>query len=143
MKVWIKYLIIGWSIACVGIVIVSFQLMKSHFIEEDYFITATLKEPVKETLKDGREWTQTGEMLFGYGDVFNEIALTKKEFVDRMKKAKGITIESKNTVRDNLIYIVLPIYVFTIWAIPILVFSLVGLIFDRGKKPQMKEEPGK
>ncbi len=103
MKVWMKYLIIGWSIVCVAMVIVSFQLMKSQFIKEDYFITATLKEPVKGTLNDGNEWIQTGEVLFGYGDAFDNIAITKKEFVDRMKKAKGIEIENQKA-RLTILY---------------------------------------
>ena len=47
MKIWAKYLTIGWSIVTVAIVIVSFQLMKSHFIEEDYEVMMVYKVPEK------------------------------------------------------------------------------------------------
>lgn len=150
MRTWMKYLIIGWSIVSVGIVIISFQVMKPDFIQEDYRIDLVFKTPEKvapnveritEELFAGKT-TLTTEELFSGKDVFDKISITKEEFVDKIKKAKVITLESKTNVNKD-IYMVLPIYSFIIWCIPILVFSLVGVIFGRGKGTQMKEGHGK
>lgn len=138
MKAWMKYLIIGWSIVSVGIVIVSFQLMKLNSIEESHSIMLVYKAPEKPAptgnVSDG--WEVIAEDLF-YNKNGNDLlspfdpTITKKEFVDKMKKAKGITIESKSKVKDNSIYLWFPIYSFLVWGVPILVFSLVGLLFSR------------
>jgi len=139
MKIWAKYLTIGWSIVTVAIVIVSFQLMKSHFIEEDYEVMMVYKVPEKmpATDKFPHDWEAVAENLF-YNKTdplglleFNTISITKKQFVDRMKKAKGVTIESKTKIKDKSAYLFLPLYAFGVWAIPILLFSLVGLLFSR------------
>ena len=136
MKLWAKYLTIGWSIVCVAIVIVSYQLMKSHFVEEDYEITTVLKVPEKipSTDKESHDIEMIGEFLFSGKDVFDTVSITKKEFVEKIKKAKGITIETKTKIKDNSIFLILPLYTFAIWMIPILVFSLVGLLFSKKKE---------
>ena len=48
-----------------------------------------------------------------------------------MKKAKGITIRPRTNVKDESIYLFLPLYAFAVWMLPVLVFSLVGLLFSR------------
>jgi hypothetical protein len=138
MKIWAKYLTIGWFIVCVAIVIVSFQLMKSHFVEEDYEVMMVYKVPEKMAATDKftHDWEAVAENLFYNKDVFDTISITKKEFVDRMKKAKGVTIESKTKIKDKSVYLLLPLYAFAVWTIPILVFSLVGLLFSRKTEPK-------
>jgi hypothetical protein len=128
MKIWAKYLIIGWSIVTVGIIIVSFQLMKNHFIEETYEVWVVYKD-----LEEAGDLELIAQDLFYNKDVFDTLnpSITKKEFVERMKKAKRITIESKNKIKDKSIYLFLPLYAFAVWMIPILVFSLIGLLFSR------------
>lgn len=128
VRIWAKYLIIGWSAVSVAIVIVSFQLMKSQFVEEDYGVTTVYKLPEK---TPGTSWELIGESLFHNNDISDSISITKKEFVDRMKKAKGVVIESKTKIKDKTVYLLLPLYAFAVWIIPILVFSLVGLLFSR------------
>lgn len=133
MKAWIKYLILGWSIVSVGITIVSFQIMKSQFIEEDYQVSVFYKEPEKGSA-DGRK--EIGVLLFDYKDPLgllknDPMTITKKEFVDMMKMAKDVNIVPKSWVKDRAIYLYLPMYAFVVWAIPIVVFSLVGLLFSR------------
>jgi hypothetical protein len=152
MRTWIKYLIIGWSIVSIVLVIVSFQLAKSDFVKEDYEIMMVLKAPEKAALTPPPgyildEPEVIAEKLFPKQKAKDFLhgldpSITKKEFVDKIKKAKGVTIESKTKV-DKAIYVILPIYAFLVWGIPILVFSLVGVIFGRGKGNQTKEEPGK
>jgi hypothetical protein len=148
MKGWMKYLIIGWSIVSVGLVIVSFQLAKSDFIKEDYEIMMVLKAPEKAALTPPpgyildepeviAEKLFPGQKAKDFLDGLDP-SITKKEFVDKIKKAKGVTIESKTKV-NKAIYMILPIYAFLVWGIPILVFSLVGVIFGRAKKISMKE----
>jgi hypothetical protein len=141
MKTWMKYLVIGWSIASVGIIIVSFQLIKSNVIKEHHTITMVYKTPEKPAAIDKVPigWEVIAEELFHEKDVFDRLSvldptITKLEFVDKIKKAKGLTIESKRNITDNSIYIFFPIYSFFVWGLPILVFSLIGVIFGREKK---------
>lgn len=133
MRTWAKYLTIGWSIVTLAIVITSFQLLKYNFIEEDYEVTVNYKMPEKmaSTNDVENQWEVVGESLFHGKDVFAATSITKKEFVDRIKRAKGITIETKNRVKENSVYILFPFYAFIIWTIPIIVFSLIGLLFSR------------
>jgi hypothetical protein len=131
VKAWAKYLIVGWSIVSVAIVIVSFQLMKGHFIEEDYEITMIYKIPEKVVMTNDTQIELLGQPLFQGKDIFDNLSITKKEFVERMKKAKGITIESRNKIKDKLVYLFLPLYAFAVWMIPTVVFALVGLLFSR------------
>jgi len=148
MRAWIKYLIIGWSIVSLGIVIVSFQLMKAHYIEEGYEIMMVHKPTRMQLDKIPGEPDKfiegtIAESLFNDPNPYRNMSITKEEFVERMKKAKGVTIESKRMVKDKSIYLFFPLYSFIIWGLPILIFSLVGTIFGREKRTQMKEEPGK
>lgn len=144
MKIWAKYLTIGWSVVSVGIVIVSFQIIKDSYLEEDYEVMMVYKVPEKVAPTDKfpseweavGEWEAVAENLFFGKNVFNTLSITKKEFVDRMKKAKGVTIKSKNKIKDKSIYLLLPLYAFTVWSIPIFVFSLVGLLFSRRNEPK-------
>lgn len=134
MRIWAKYLIIGWSIVSVGIIIVTFQIMKAAFIDEDYEITIAYKTPekVQATGNTQKEWEIVGETLFH--DVFDEISITKKQFIERIQKAKGITIESKHKLNDYKIYIYLPLYAFAVWGVPIVVFTLLGILFSKKKE---------
>ena len=133
MKDWTKFLIIGWSIVSVGIIIVSFQIMKEDFIQEDYTIMMLLKTPERfaptEEFPEGIVFD--AQNLFHGKDIFDEFSITKKQFVERIKKAKEVTIESKNKIEDKSIYILLPLYAFGVWAIPIIVFALIGILFTK------------
>jgi hypothetical protein len=138
MRTWMKYLVIGWSIVSVGIAALCLPVMKTHFIKEDYRVIMALKTPEK-----FGDLERIGEDLFyDSKNGINDVSISKQEFVERMKKVKGVTIESKTTV-DSIIYKLLPIYTFFLWCIPITVFLLVFDIFDRMKKALMKKEPGK
>ncbi len=129
MKTLIKYLIVGWSIVTISIIIISYQIMKEEFIQEDYFISFPLKNPEKISDKI----TLIAEGLFGRDKDGYPTVLTKKEFVEKIKKAKGVTIESQNKVKNKLIFLFLPLYSFTVWAVPILIFSLIGILFGKNK----------
>ena len=129
MGTWAKYLIIGWSMVSIGIIIVAFQVMEEDFIEKDFDVVMIYKTPEKASADLPSNLTAIGEDLFYGKDEFDNLSITKEQFVERMKKAKGITIQSKNRIKDRSIYIYLPIYGFAIWAIPILVFSLLGNLF--------------
>jgi len=132
MKVWAKYLVVGWSVIAAAIVVVSFTLMKSHFVEEEYEIMMAYKVPEKVAAANNTQsdWELVGENLFQGQDAFDSISITKKQFVERMRKAKGVTIESKQRVKDNALYLYLPLYAFAVWMMPILVFSLLGMLFS-------------
>ena len=137
MKTWIKYLIIGWSIACSGIFIVSYQMLKSEAIVERHSVTL-----IPASIGDSGpkyDWETVGDNLFGRDLVDKKIdplslyepSITKQEFVHKVKNAKGMIIESKTRAIGKIIYVLFPIYAFAIWAIPITVFLVLGMIFGR------------
>lgn len=124
MKTWVKYLIIGWSIVCIGIIVVSFQILKKDYIQEDFSIDLLLRTPEK--VGDNIELIAD----FLYFDQ-NEKSLSKDQFIERIKGSKAIEFQSKHTVKNKSIYLYLPIYSFIIWAFPILLFTLLGVLFEK------------
>lgn len=141
MKTWIKYLIIGWSIACAGIFIVSYQMLKSEAIVERHSVTLVPAAPANHA--PAYDWEAVGDDLFGRDLVDKKIdplslyepTITKQDFVHRMKNAKGVVIESKTRAIGKIIYVLFPIYAFAIWAIPITVFLVLGMIFGGEERP--------
>jgi len=58
--------------------------------------------------------------------------LTKVELAKRLKDVKETNIKSRHKAKNPLsIYIIFPIYTFFILALPVLVFTLVGIVFSR------------
>jgi hypothetical protein len=133
MKTWVKYLVIGWSLICVGIIIVSFQIMKNDYIQYDY--TFWPSEPQNlgkgETSGKGAGWEEVIPFLFTHeGNL-----LTKDQFIERIKGAKSIQAISFHKVKDRSIYVYLPIYALIVWALPILMFALLGILFGKNTPP--------
>ncbi|MBI4764277.1 MAG: hypothetical protein HY787_06710 [Deltaproteobacteria bacterium] len=124
MRTWTKLLVVGWSILCIGIIVVSFQIMKKDYVAETYSIWAPLLVPEK--VGDGVErlaaWLYPNQ---------NERFLSKEQFIERVKGAKGVELKSEHTVKNKAIYLYLPIYSFVVWAFPILVFVAVGRLFEK------------
>ncbi len=127
MRIWMKYLIVGWSIISVGIILVSFQIMKYDFINEDYEITEYLKNSTTNPIA-----ISLGEELFR-DNAFGQWAITKTEFINRIKNSKNIHLQSNHKVQNRTIYLYLPIYGFMVWGIPIFIFSLLGDLFGKNK----------
>lgn len=125
MKTWIKLLIIGWSIVSVAIIIVSYQVMKYNYVTEDYSVELPLRTPVK-----GDTFTILSSIIY-HDD--NMKFLSKQEFIEHIKDAKSINLHSSHTVKNRGIYLYLPLYSFVIWAFPILIFALLGILFERSK----------
>lgn len=131
-----------------GIFIVSYQMLKSEATVERHMVMLIPNAAENAAPADGH-WEIIGEDLFGGNLIDRKIdplslyepSITKKEFVHRMKKAKGVTIESKTRAIGKIVYVLFPIYAFAIWAIPITVFSVLGLIFGKEGAPP-REEPG-
>jgi hypothetical protein len=124
MTTWMKYLVIGWSIVCVGIALFTYPIMKKQYIDEDYEIYLPLKEPVKV----GKNSYRLSESLFQQDE-----RITKKQLVSRLENTniENITITTIQKRFDDRIYIVLPLLTFLVWFIPVMVFSLVGILFSR------------
>lgn len=131
MKTWAKYLVIGWSIICIGVILLSFQIMKDDFIKQDYDIYLPLKVPEK--INDNFEFI--GSSLYHNDEKF----LSKEEFIKRVKGIKSIELQSDYKV-NKAIYLVLPIYAFMVWALPILMFALLGNLFGKNKTTPYKTE---
>jgi hypothetical protein len=119
-----KFLVIGWSIVCVGIMLFTYPIMKKQYIDEDYEIYLALKEPVKV----GKNSYRLSESLFQQDE-----RITKKQMVSRLQdiNIENITITTIQKRFDDRIYIVLPLFTFLVWVIPVTVFSLVGVLFSR------------
>lgn len=119
-----KFLVIGWSIVCVGIMLFTYPIMKKQYIDEDYEIYLALKEPVKV----GKNSYRLSESLFQQDE-----RITKKQMVSRLQDTniENITITTIQKRFDDRIYIVLPLFTFLVWVIPVTVFSLVGVLFSR------------
>ena len=135
MKTWMKYLVIGWSIVSVGLILVTFQIMKKDFIEERYFI----KPPalLQNKINNAKEERYSNKEIYEYlVDKYKELLIDKKmsknteELNDILKDEGILRIESQHRT-ESLIYLLLPAYTFLIWAVPIMVFSLCGLVFDK------------
>ncbi len=124
MTEWMKYLVIGWSIVCVGIALFTYPIMKKQFIDEDYEIYLPFKEPVKV----GKNSYQLTEPLFQQDE-----HITKKQMVSRLQNTniENITITTVQKRFDDRIYVILPLFTFFVWFVPVTVFSLVGVLFTR------------
>lgn len=127
MRIWMKYFIVGWSIVTVGIILVSFEIMKYDFIKEDYEITEYLKnlgtKPRGVTLE---------EELFR-DNAFGQWAITKSDFIKRIKNIERIYLKSNHEVQYKTIYLYLPLYGFIVWGVPIFGFFLLGNLFGVSK----------
>jgi len=124
MKAYFKYLILGWSIVSVGLIVLAYQIIKKDIIQENYEIRLPEKIPDKLA---SQGFTFLGTFL--YHDLK---CLSKKEFTKRLKDAKEIDIYSSYKIKEpKAFYILFPIYAFLIWALPIIVFSLLGLVFKK------------
>ena len=121
MKTWLKYLVIGWSIVCIGIVIVSFQIMKKDYVKDSYNIDLPMQS--------GPGLLPIARIIF---DNENEM-LSKEQFIEVIKGCKSIELRSEHKVINRAIYLYLPIYSFIVWALPILVFAFLGIIFEKAK----------
>ena len=134
MNTWMKYLVVGWSIVSLGIILVSFQLMNKNLINENYIIP--LPETLQAKISEAKKHDYTNQEVIDYlQDKFKELIdretlSIKAEELNKLLMTKELHIKSQHNV-DSIIYLILPIYAFGIWAIPILVFSIVGSIFSR------------
>lgn len=124
MKTRVKYLVIGWSILCIGIIIISFEIMKKDYIQEDFDIFLPLKVPLKTEVSN---LEIIAESLYHNDEDF----LSKEKFIERVKVAKSIELRSNFKVKNKSIYLYLPFYTFIVWAFPILMFALLGNLFEK------------
>jgi hypothetical protein len=80
MKQWTKYLVIGWSIVSIGVIIVSFQILKTDYIQDDYEIMIVLKTPEK--IAEFPNVELLAENIFSCRDAFGTISITKKNLLN-------------------------------------------------------------
>lgn len=119
MKAFFKLLVIGWSIACVGIFIISYKEMKLG--------TQSTKVELNMLKPSGGGWqdvlkieslTQPPGVIPQW---FKEIAVQNPE---------SLEYRETNSLEGKF-YFLLPMFCFAVWAFPILVFSTVGLLFGK------------
>lgn len=119
MKSYARLLVIGWSIVCVGIIVSSFKAIatgsQTVTVEMDMF-----KAPSggwQDILKIESLSEPPGVIPIWFKEIANA-------------NPKSLEYREKRTL-DRSFYIRLPAYAFAVWAVPIVVFSLIGLLFDR------------
>ncbi len=131
MKTWIRFLTIGWSFVSAAIIIVTYNVMKYEFVTEDYIIELTHNSS---ELKPGDIYDLRKQTIVSYlYNNYNGMPLYKSEFIERIKNVKSINLNSSHSVDNKSIYLYLPLYSFVVWAFPILVFTLLGILFERGR----------
>lgn len=150
MKTYFKYLIIGWSIVSVALVVLFFQITKDSVIEEEYviqqpeLISSKVNEFIKKKRSEDPKSVPTGrEMLlnnapsYGYLEEYLQKVrktITKEE-LNAILKDEGLKIKCQRKIDDPAaVYILFPLFAFFIWALPVTVFSLVGLLFSKNSK---------
>lgn len=125
MRSLLRYFVIGWSIVTIGILIVSYGIMKKDYVQEQYEIVLSTKDPEAFEVA----FSQVSANIFHYTDNEGVAHLTNKPTMLDNVDRKGIKVRSNNQVKNARIYLFLPIYAFLIWALPIAVFSLLGRLF--------------
>jgi hypothetical protein len=132
MKTWAKFLVVGWSIVCIGIVAVSYQVMKKDYVDDSYkiFLPFRTPEDMGGGVKRLANWLYANE---------DEQYLSKEQFIERAKGARALDLQSEHKVKNRAIYLYLPIYSFAIWALPLLVFVILGHLFAKDSKAMESE----
>ena len=145
MRTYFKYLIICWSIICTALFFYLVKIMKIETTETKYVI-----HPMKEGNITTKEIMDL-EISPPPGFVIDKDSpLTTKELrqlernfelkndyyalnLIRLLKEKGVEIEFKQGIKDAQFAVLFITFAFIVWAIPIVVFSLLGLMFGRSK----------
>jgi len=118
MRTFLKYLVIGWSIACIGIFIIAYKQMNLGYQQLTVELYM-LKPPVG----DWQDFLKV-ESLKAPGVVpqwFKKIAAQNPKYLE---------YREINSL-DKTFYRMLPIFCFAVWAIPIFGFSVLGILFSK------------
>jgi hypothetical protein len=107
--------------------------MKKEFIEEKYLIkpSALIQKKINNVKEEGYSNKEIYEFFVNnYKKILidKEIPKDAESINDLLKGGSSFEVESQHKT-DNLIYLLLPAYAFCIWAVPIIIFSLLGLVF--------------
>ena len=119
MNTFSKYLVIGWSIACIGIFVISYQqitfdyrqltaelyMLKPHAEGwQDFLKVDSLKEPPRKV----PQWLK-------------EVAAHNPKYLEYREISS----------LDKKFYRTLPLFCFAVWAIPIVGFSAVKILYSK------------
>lgn len=120
MQNYIKWLILGWSIACIGIFIISYQVLfpNSQIIEVKLEITKSSEKGPWDNVID------LGTLAPGSKFIFEKLA---------QHNPNKIIYTEKNYTKPSF-YFAMPGFCFIIWAIPITVLSILGIFLFKHKK---------
>jgi len=114
-----KYLVIGWSIACIGIFIISYRYMTLGYQE----LTAELYM-LKPAAGDWQDFLKVDSLKEPPSKVphwLKEIAAQNPRYLEYREMSR----------LDKKFYHMLPLFCFAVWAIPIVGFSIVGILFNK------------
>lgn len=125
MKNYFKFLIICWTICSVPICVTLFSTVKASYIEQEYYY-ALVRHPDRPTNVDGKTRYLAWKELARRGVIKEEIEQMVKDKSDVAKYVEYTNV-------DSALYVWYPIMCFLIWSIPITVFSLLGILFERRK----------
>ncbi len=134
MKTWMKYLVIGWSIVCLGLIIATFQIMKNEYVEVSYSIEpskATQNWALNRIRTDSNNQDIYNFLIKRYKEIFIDKRIIETTELNNILKDEAFFKVESHYIIDNMIFVLYPIYAFLIWGTPVLVFSLIGVIFTR------------
>lgn len=123
MKAFFKLMVIGWSIACIGIFIISYKEMKLGV--QSIKVELYMLKPSGGGWEDVLKVESLTEPPGVIPQWFKEIA---------SQNPKSLEYRETHSLEGNF-YLLLPIFCFAVWAVPISVFSILGLLF--GKKENL------
>lgn len=131
MKTYFKLLIIGWSICSIPICFTLFSTVKTSYMEQRHYFVI-LKHPDRHTREDAKE-------LHYIWKEFERLGAINRQIEEMIKDKSDVGQYVEYTNVDSALYVWYPIMCFLIWSIPITVFSLLGILFERRKT---KEKEG-
>jgi len=120
MKTFFRLMVIGWSIACIGIFIVSYKELK--LASQSTRVELHMLKPSGGGWQDVLKIESLSEPPGVAPQWFKEIA---------DHNPASLEYRETNSLHGKF-YFLLPVFCFSVWAAPVLVFSAVGLLF--GKK---------
>jgi hypothetical protein len=131
MKTYFKLLIICWSIFSIPICFTLFSTVKTSYVEQEHYFVI-IRHPDRLTGKDA-------ELRRAVWEEMERRGLINKQIEEMIKDKSDVGRYVEYTNVDSALYVWYPIMCFLIWSIPITVFSLLGILFERRKT---KEKEG-
>ena len=113
MKTYMKIMVIGWSIACIGVFVLSYK--EINFGKQ----VLTVELSMLKQSKNSNGWNDVLNVKS-----FNEPPGVAPQWFKEISENNPSKLEYKEVHKvDSNFYFIFPIYCFAIWGVPIFIFS--------------------